>query len=77
MIVIHQYSLAWSELGERDRAAIDLIEVQGLSYAKAGLRLHVGLSNMKLIMFRARRRIRARIAVALGGRGRPGRAIAV
>ena len=77
MIVLQQYRVAWSELGERDRIAIDLIEVQGLSYAEAGARLRVGLSNMKMIMFRARRRIRARIALALEAHREPARAIAV
>jgi RNA polymerase sigma-70 factor (ECF subfamily) len=71
MIVLQQYSAAWSELGERDRKALELIEVEGLSYLEAGERMGVGLSNMKMIMFRARRRIRARIATALEQRRPP------
>lgn len=68
MILLSQYVRAWEELGPRDRAALDLIEVQGLSYAEAGARLGVGLSNMKMIMFRARRRIRAAIGGTLRAR---------
>jgi RNA polymerase sigma factor (sigma-70 family) len=68
MIVLSQYASAYRELCARDRMALDLIEVQGLSYSEAGARLCVGLSNMKMIMFRARRRLRARIAVALDRR---------
>lgn len=66
MIVLLHYAEAYEQLSARDRTALDLIEVQGLSYAAACRRLSVGLSNMKMILFRARRRIRARIAERLG-----------
>ncbi|MBL8860248.1 MAG: RNA polymerase sigma factor [Planctomycetes bacterium] len=62
MIVLLQYAAAYERLSQRDRVALDLVEVQGLSYAEAGARLKVGLSNMKMIMFRSRRRIRSQIA---------------
>lgn len=65
MILLSQYLQAWQQLGPRDRLALDLVEIQGLSYSEAGARLGVGLSNMKMIMFRARRRIRATIAGTL------------
>lgn len=65
MIVLVHYAQAYEELSPRDREALDLIEVQELSYAEACARLRVGLSNMKMILFRARRRIRARIAERL------------
>jgi len=69
MIVLVHYAEAYEQLSVRDRAALDLIEVQGLSYASACTRLRVGLSNMKMILFRARRRIRARIAERLEAAG--------
>ena len=62
LIVLLQYAAAYERLSKRDRTALDLVEVQGLSYAEAGARLNVGLSNMKMIMFRSRRRIRSQIA---------------
>jgi len=65
MIVLLHYAEAYEQLSPRDRQALDLIEVQGLSYASACRHLRVGLSNMKMILFRARRRIRARIAERL------------
>jgi RNA polymerase sigma-70 factor, ECF subfamily len=68
MIVLSQYASAYRELGARDRLALELVELQGLSYAQAGARLRVGNSNMKMIMFRARRRLRARIGAALEDR---------
>ena len=61
-LVLLQYAAAYEKLGARDRRALDMIEVQGLSYAEASARLGVGLSNMKMIMFRSRRRIRSLIA---------------
>ncbi len=70
MIVLLQYAEAYERLSARDRQALDLIEVQGLSYAQACRRLSVGLSNMKMILFRARRRIRAHIAARLAADGR-------
>jgi RNA polymerase sigma factor (sigma-70 family) len=65
LIVLLQYAQAYEALSLRDRQALDLIEVQGLSYAEAGERLKVGLSNMKMIMFRSRKRIRSLIAARL------------
>jgi RNA polymerase sigma factor (sigma-70 family) len=71
-LVLLQYARAYQQLGARDRRALDLIEVQGLSYAEAGARLGVGLSNMKMIMFRSRRRIRSLIAAQfVAARARP------
>jgi RNA polymerase sigma factor (sigma-70 family) len=77
MIVLSQYAIAYRELGARDQLALDLIEVQGLSYGAAGAQLRVGPSNMKMIMFRARRRLRARIGAALESRRDAERRIAV
>ncbi|MBK7645178.1 MAG: RNA polymerase sigma factor [Planctomycetes bacterium] len=76
MIVLSQYAEAYEQLSPRDRQALDMIEVQGLSYAAACKRLSVGLSNMKMILFRARRRIRARIAERLESAGSPRAALA-
>ncbi len=76
MIVLVHYAEAYEQLSARDRTALDLIEVQGLSYAKACGRLSVGLSNMKMILFRARRRIRARIAERLEAAGTHATALA-
>jgi RNA polymerase sigma-70 factor (ECF subfamily) len=65
LIVLLQYAAAYDRLSPRDRQALDMIEVQGLSYAEAGKQLRVGISNMKMIMFRSRRRIRALISQRL------------
>lgn len=64
-ILLMHYVVAWKQLSPRDQEALHLIEVEGLSYSEACERLSVGMSNMKMIMFRARKRIRARIAAAM------------
>lgn len=60
------YAQAWSELSQRDRRTLELVEVEGLSYQEAGDRLAVGRSNMKMIVFRSRKRIARRMRDALG-----------
>ncbi len=57
LLLLH-YAHGFEKLCARDRSALDLIEVQGLSYGEAGRILRVGRSNMKMIMFRSRRRLR-------------------
>lgn len=76
MILLLQYAEAARQLAPRDREALDLIEVQGLSYADASARLGVRLSNMKMILFRARRRIRAAIGGTLQAREEKARRLA-
>jgi len=51
------YAAAYRELKPRDQEALRLVEVEGLAYKEAADRLGVGLSNMKMILLRARRRI--------------------
>jgi len=64
-ILLVQYRAAYELLSERDRLALHLIEVEGLTYLEGCERLGVGMSNMKMIMFRARRRLRLHIARAM------------
>jgi RNA polymerase sigma-70 factor (ECF subfamily) len=68
LILLGHYAEIVLELRERDRVALGLVEVSGLSYAAAAARLGVGASNMKMIVFRARKRIRREIARRLGAR---------
>jgi len=62
------YAAAYRELKPRDQEALRLVEVEGLAYREAAVRLGVGLSNMKMILLRARRRIWRRMS-AWGGVG--------
>lgn len=60
-LLVLLYQRAYSELAARDREALRLVEVEDLGYLEAGRRLGVGRSNMKMIVFRARRRIARRL----------------
>ncbi len=66
MLLLSRYVAAYEELSDRDRKALTLIEVEGLSYQAACRELRVGLSNLKMILFRARRRIRSAISADFG-----------
>ena len=65
MLLLGHYAGAVLTLRERDRRALELIEVEELSYLEAAGRLGVGPSNMKMIVFRARKRIRAEVGRTL------------
>lgn len=66
MLFLVLYAEAWKELGQRDRQTLHLVEVEGLSYQEAGRVLAVGRSNMKMIVFRSRKRLARRIRAAMG-----------
>ena len=65
MLFLAHYGTAWKDLGQRDRRTLALVEVEGLSYEEAGRVLGVGRSNMKMIVFRARKRLARRIRQAM------------
>lgn len=60
---------AYGRLKERDRQALELVELNGQSYADAGPLLGVPAENMKMIVFRARRRLVHDAARALAPAG--------
>ena len=66
VLLLMHYTAAYDLLSPRDRLALELVEIEGLSYGEVGERLRVGMSNMKMIMFRARRRLRAHMARSMG-----------
>ena len=57
------YAKAYEGLKQRDQEALRLVEVEGLRYAEVADRLGVGLSNMKMILLRARHRIRIKMGL--------------
>jgi RNA polymerase sigma-70 factor (ECF subfamily) len=65
LLFLAHYSRAWEDLAQRDRRALHLVEVEGLSYQEAGRILQVGRSNMKMIVFRSRKRIARRMRLAM------------
>ena len=66
LIFLAHYSAAFATLAPRDRRALELVEIEGLSYRECCDELGVRMSNMKMIMFRARKRIRAHMLLSMG-----------
>ena len=64
LLLLH-YAAAFDQLKERDREALHMVEVEGVCYAEVGHRLGVGRSNTKMIVFRARQRLRAELSRTL------------
>ena len=54
---LHLYLRFYSMLSERERRAIHLVEVDGFSYRAAAEELGIKLENLKMVIFRARRKI--------------------
>ena len=61
IIVLSRWLEAYEALSRRERRLMDLVEVRGLSYSAAAEDMGLGLSNVKMILFRARTRMRQRI----------------
>ena len=61
IIVLSRWLEAYEALSPRERRLMDLVEVRGLSYSAAAEDMGLGLSNVKMILFRARTRMRQRI----------------
>jgi len=66
MILLALYAASLRTLQPREQAALELVELDSRTYADAARILRVGRSNMKMIVFRARKRVRAEIARRLG-----------
>lgn len=54
---LHLYLRFYSMLSEREQRAIHLVDVEGESYRAAALELWIKLENLKMVIFRARRKI--------------------
>jgi RNA polymerase sigma-70 factor (ECF subfamily) len=57
LIYLHLYLRFFSMLSAREQRAISLVEVDGLSYRDAASSLGIKLENLKMVIFRARRKI--------------------
>ena len=54
---LHLYLRFYNMLSARERRAIHLVEVEGVSYRDAARELGIKLENLKMVIFRARRKI--------------------
>jgi RNA polymerase sigma factor (sigma-70 family) len=57
LVYLHLYLRFYSMLSDRERAALHLVEVQESSYRQAAEELGIKLENLKMVIFRARRKI--------------------
>lgn len=57
LIYLHFYQEAYRGLTPREKRALFLIEVEGLAYKDAAVKLDVRIENLKMRIFRARRKI--------------------
>ena len=57
VVYLHLYLRFYLQLSEREQKAIRLVEVGGLSYREAAGELGIKLENLKMVIFRARRKI--------------------
>ncbi len=73
---LHLYLHFYGMLSERERAALHLVEVEGSSYRAAAEGLGIKLENLKMVIFRARRKIHRamkRVFEGLSAECRPAR----
>lgn len=54
---LHLYLRFFSMLSDRERSALQMVEVDSLSYREAAAQLGIKLENLKMVIFRARRKI--------------------
>ncbi|MBI1382138.1 MAG: sigma-70 family RNA polymerase sigma factor [Planctomycetaceae bacterium] len=54
---LYLYLEFFKQLSEREQRALELVEVQGVSYREAADDLQIRLENLKMVVFRARRKI--------------------
>ena len=54
---LYLYLEFYKQLSEREQRALELVEVHGVSYREAADDLEIRLENLKMVVFRARRKI--------------------
>jgi len=57
VIYLHLYLELYRQLSVREQRALHLVEVEGVSYRDAAADLGIKLENLKMVVFRARRKI--------------------
>ncbi len=57
LIYLTLYLLHFNRLSEKERRALTLVEVEGASYKEAAADLGIRLENLKMVIFRGRRKI--------------------
>jgi RNA polymerase sigma-70 factor (ECF subfamily) len=57
VVYLHLYLTFYQRLSGREQRALHLVEVEGVSYRDAAADLGIKLENLKMVIFRARRKI--------------------
>jgi RNA polymerase sigma-70 factor (ECF subfamily) len=57
LLYLELYLLHFNRLSEKERRALTLVEVEGASYRQAADELGIRLENLKMVIFRGRRKI--------------------
>jgi RNA polymerase sigma factor (sigma-70 family) len=57
LVYLHLYLRFYTMLSEREQRALHLVEVEETSYREAARALGIKLENLKMVIFRARRKI--------------------
>ncbi len=57
VLYLHMYLQLYRQLSEREQRALHLVEVENVSYRDAAGDLGIKLENLKMVIFRARRKI--------------------
>ncbi|QDU69216.1 RNA polymerase sigma factor [Engelhardtia mirabilis] len=57
LVYLHLYLEFYKQLSDREQRALHMVEVEGASYRDAAAELEIKLENLKMVIFRARRKI--------------------
>ena len=68
-VLLLAYLEVFATLSTRERMALHLVEVERLRYRDVAVRLAVRPEALKMVVFRARKRVHCRLAQVLSGRG--------
>ncbi|MCK5940780.1 MAG: sigma-70 family RNA polymerase sigma factor [Planctomycetes bacterium] len=68
-LVLQAYLVAFHRLGERERFVLQMVEVRQMRYAELAKILGIRPEALKMVVFRARKRIHERLQQLLAGHG--------
>ena len=71
VIYLQLYLLHFGRLSPKERLALTMVEVDGVSYRDAAAALSIRLENLKMVIFRGRRKILRGMERSLGELGSP------
>ena len=66
-LVLHAYLLAFEQLSDRERYVLQMVEVRRMRYAGIAQILGMRPEALKMVVFRARKRINERLGDILSG----------